>query len=119
MRQPPAYEDKHNPSHVCRLDKAIYDLKQALGAWYSKLSSKLQKLGFISSKGDTSFFFLSNKQVTMFVLVYVDDIIIASSSQDDTSCLLKNLEENFALKDLGDLHYFLGIEVTKINDGIC
>jgi hypothetical protein len=54
----------------------------------------------------------------MFVLVYVDDIIVASSSQDATNALLKNLEENFALKDLGDLHYFLGIEVTKTKEGI-
>jgi hypothetical protein len=75
-------------------------------------------LGFTPSKGDTSLFFLSNEQVTMFVLVYVDDIIVASSSQDATNALLKNLEENFALKDLGDLHYFLGIEVTKTKEGI-
>jgi hypothetical protein len=82
------------------------------------LSSELQKLGFISSKGDTSLFFLRNNQVTKFVIVYVDDIIVASLPQDATSHLLKNLEEDFALKDLGDLHYFLGIEVTNINDGI-
>jgi hypothetical protein len=54
----------------------------------------------------------------MFILVYVDDIIVASSSQDVTMCLLQNLEKDFALKDLGDLHYFLGIEVTKVKDGI-
>jgi hypothetical protein len=54
----------------------------------------------VSSKGDTSLFFLSNKQVTMFVLVYVDDIIVTSSSQDATVCLLQNLEKDFALKDL-------------------
>jgi hypothetical protein len=54
----------------------------------------------------------------MFILVYVDDIIVASSSQDATMCLLRNLEKDFALKDLGDLHYFLGIEVTKVKDGI-
>jgi hypothetical protein len=78
----------------------------------------LLQLGFVSSKGDTSLFFLRNKQVTMFILVYVDDIIVASSSQDGTMCLLRNLEKDFALKDLRDLHYFLGIEVTKVKDGI-
>jgi hypothetical protein len=82
------------------------------------LSSELQKLGFISSKGDTSLFFLRNNQVTKFVIVYVDDIIVASLPQDATSHLLKNLKEDFSLKNLGDLHYFLGIEVTKIKDGI-
>jgi hypothetical protein len=79
---------------------------------------KLQQLGFTHSKGDTSLFILRNKDVTMFILVYVDDIIVASSSQIATVALLKNLEKEFALKDLGDLHFFLGIEVSKISEGI-
>ena len=54
----------------------------------------------------------------MFVLVYVDDIIVASSTEQATSVLLQDLKEQFALKDLGDLHYFLGIEVHKTNGGI-
>jgi hypothetical protein len=54
----------------------------------------------------------------MLFLVYVDDIIVMSSSDDATKLLLKNLEKEFALKDLGELHYFLGIEVTKIQDDI-
>jgi histone deacetylase 1/2 len=48
---------------------------------------------------------------SLFVLVYVDDIIVASSSQEATDALLHYLQRDFALKDLGDLHYFLGIEV--------
>jgi histone deacetylase 1/2 len=54
----------------------------------------------------------------MFVLIYVDDIIVASSIPDATTTLLKKLNEDFALKDLGDLHYFLVIEVFKVQDGI-
>jgi len=54
----------------------------------------------------------------MFVLVYVDDIIIACSSQEATEALLKDLQHEFALKDLGDLHYLLGIEVKKTPDGL-
>jgi hypothetical protein len=54
----------------------------------------------------------------MFVLVYVDDIIIASSSQKATEQLLHKLNLEFALKDPRDLHYFLGIEVHKVSDGI-
>ena len=52
------------------------------------------------------------------MLVYVDDIIVASSSQEATNALLEDLKKDFALKDLGDLHYFLGIEVKKVTDGI-
>ena len=54
----------------------------------------------------------------IFVLIYVDDIIVASSSQDATNALLRDLSSEFALKDLGDLHFFLGIEVRKTQDGI-
>ena len=51
-------------------------------------------------------------------MVYVDDIILVSSSEEATSALLKELSEKFALKDLGDLHFFVGIEVHKTNDGL-
>jgi len=75
-------------------------------------------LGFKASKADTSLFFFSKGGITMFVLVYVDDIIVASSTEQETSALLQDLKEQFALKDLGELHYFLGIEVHKTNGGI-
>jgi histone deacetylase 1/2 len=52
------------------------------------------------------------------MLIYVDDIIVASSSKAATDALLKDLSKEFALKDLGDLHYFLGIEVQKANNGL-
>lgn len=54
----------------------------------------------------------------MFLLIYVDDIIVVSSKQEATVALLKDLHAEFALKDLGDLHYFLGIEVNKVQNGI-
>jgi Reverse transcriptase (RNA-dependent DNA polymerase). len=118
MRQPPGYENKSKSSYVCKLDKALYRLKQAPRAWYSRLSSKLCDLGFKSSNADTSLFFYSKGSVTIFVLIYVDDIIVASSTQDAAEALLRDLKQDFALKDLGDLHYFLGIEVNKVSDGI-
>jgi hypothetical protein len=71
-------------------------------------------LGFIPSKGDTSLFFYSTKAITMFVLVYIDDIIIACLSP----ATIRDVERDFALKDLDTLNYFLVIEVSKINDGI-
>ena len=56
--------------------------------------------------------------VIIFVIIYVDNIIVASSSHDAVLALLQDLNKNFAIKDLGDLHYFLGIEVSKVQDGI-
>lgn len=118
MRQPPGYVDNTHPKYVCRLDKALYGLKQAPRAWYARLCSKLIKLGFTPSKGDTSLFYYNKGGHTIFVLVYVDDIIVASSSKSATDALLKDLQVDFALKDLGDLHYFLGIEVKRMEDGL-
>jgi histone deacetylase 1/2 len=60
MQQPPSFEDLSKPNFVCRLDKALYGVKQALRAWYSRLSAKLIALCFQSSKADTSLFFIIN-----------------------------------------------------------
>lgn len=84
MHQPPGYEDKTRPQYVCRLDKAIYGLKQAPRAWYARLCAKLQALGFMPSKADTSLFYYNKGRYNMFILVYVDDIIMASSSPEAT-----------------------------------
>jgi hypothetical protein len=97
-----------SPHLVCKLDKALYDLKQAPRVCYSKLSSKLKLLGFTPSKPDIALFFYSTKHLTMFVLVYVDDIIMVSSSSSATTSLLQDLEQDFALKELGMLHFFSG-----------
>jgi hypothetical protein len=75
-------------------------------------------LGFHASNADTSLFFYSKGGITMFLLVYVGDIIVARSSQVVVAALLEDLRVNFALKDLGPLHYFLGIELKQDCDGL-
>jgi hypothetical protein len=82
------------------------------------LSGKLQHLGFVASKADTSLFFYNHGKCKMFVLVYVDDMIVASSSVEATNTLVHELHKEFALKDLGDLHHFLGIEATRSDQGL-
>jgi histone deacetylase 1/2 len=69
--------------------------------------------GFFPSKADTSLFLFQQKGITMFILIYVDDIIVTSSSDQAISALLHHLSSEFALKDLGDLHFFLGLEVHR------
>jgi histone deacetylase 1/2 len=78
MKQPPGFEYPHLPHHICKLDKALYGLKQASRAWFSKLSSKLLSPGFIASKADTSLFVYNKSGIHIFVLIYVDDIIVTS-----------------------------------------
>lgn len=118
MQQPPGFENSVHPSHVCKLDKAIYGLKQAPRAWFSKLSSHLCALQFVPSKADSSLFIYNSPQLTMYVLVYVDDLIIISSSAAATDALLQKLNAAFAIKDLGALNYFLGIEVHTTPGGL-
>jgi histone deacetylase 1/2 len=118
MKQPPGFAHPNAPNHICRLDKALYGLKQAPRAWYSRLSTKLQDFGFTPSKADTSLFLYTRAGVTIFVLIYVDDIIVTSSSDHAVSTLLKDLNAHFAIKDLGPLHFFLGIEVKRTHDAL-
>jgi hypothetical protein len=98
MRQPPRYEDQDLPHYICKLDKTLYGLKQAPRAWYAKLSAKLLQLGFRISKADNSLFYLQNNDVTMFILVYMDDIIVVSSKSHAVANLLKRLSDDFTLR---------------------
>jgi hypothetical protein len=100
MKQPPGFEDIDKPHFVCKLDKAIYGLKQAPRAWYSWLSSKLITLGFKASKSDNSLFIYCKGNVTIFMLIYVDDIIVTGSSQEAILALLQDLKKDFVMKDL-------------------
>jgi hypothetical protein len=109
MKQLSGYEDKSHPSFICRLDKALHGLKHAPRAWYSRLSDKLRSLVFVSLRADTSLFFYEKGSIVIFLLVYVDDITVTSSSNKEIQALLEDLKEDFALKDLKNLHYFLGI----------
>jgi histone deacetylase 1/2 len=118
MRQPLGFEDQNAPNYICKLDKALYGLKQAPRAWFSRLSSKLHALGFIPSRTDTSLFLYHKSGITLYVLIYVDDIIVTSSSDKAIGALLKDLNDDFAIKDLGDLHFFLGLEVKKTKNGL-
>jgi histone deacetylase 1/2 len=82
------------------------------------LCGKLQALGFIPSKSDTSLFYYCRGDQVIYLLVYVDDIIVASSSPQAVDALLVDLQKDFALKDLGPLHFFLGIEVKRNSQGL-
>jgi histone deacetylase 1/2 len=118
MQQPPGFEDARFPSHVCKLQKALYGLKQSPRAWYARLSARLLQLGFISSKADTSLFIFSQMGVQIYMLVYVDDIVIAGSSSVAVDRLISSLSESFPIKDLGTLEYFLGLEATYNSGGM-
>ena len=93
-------------------------MKQSPCAWFSGLRGKLHELGFQSSKADTSLFFFQQADITIYMLVYVDDIVIVGSSQKVVDQLIHRLFVSFPIKDLGRLKYFLGIKVAHNSGGI-
>ncbi|KAJ1699274.1 hypothetical protein LUZ63_007786 [Rhynchospora breviuscula] len=118
MEQPPGFADPLKPYYVCKLNKALYGLKQAPRAWFQKLKHFLISHQFKPSQSDHSLFIYMIKDVTIYILVYVDDIIVTGSDKEIIQTLIQALHCNFSIKDLGQLSYFLGIEVTHSITGL-
>uniref|UniRef100_A0A2N9H958 Reverse transcriptase Ty1/copia-type domain-containing protein n=1 Tax=Fagus sylvatica TaxID=28930 RepID=A0A2N9H958_FAGSY len=118
MEQPPGFKDLSKPNHVCRLRKEIYGLKQAPRAWYTALKSAILQLGFYNSKADSSLFIYSQGSTLCYFLVYVDDLVITGNNSIFVASIIKQLGDMFSLKDMGSLHFFLGIEVIPTHTGL-
>ena len=102
----------------CLLKKSLYGLKQASRQWFAKLVSELLSQGFSQSKNDYSLFIRDQQNSFTAVAVYVDDILITGNDQSVISTLKTHLHQVFSIKDLGKLHYFLGIEIGYLPNGI-
>ncbi|XP_062075781.1 uncharacterized mitochondrial protein AtMg00810-like [Humulus lupulus] len=118
MEQPQGFIDQDKPDFVCKLSKSLYVLKQAPRAWFDSLKATLLRWKFQNSKADSSLFFYKTPQVVILVLIYVDDIIVTGNSSSDLKKFTTRLNDHFALKDLGPLSFFLGIEVHRDDTGI-
>ncbi|CAA7035751.1 unnamed protein product [Microthlaspi erraticum] len=118
INQPAGFVDPEKPTHVCRLHKALYGLKQAPRAWYLELSNFVLSTGFINSVADTSLFILKRDWSLLYMLVYVDDIIVTSNDQRLLDQTLQSLATRFSVKDPEDLNYFLGIEAHRTPSGL-
>ncbi|KAH9769651.1 retrovirus-related pol polyprotein from transposon RE1 [Citrus sinensis] len=118
MHQPEGFIHPQFPSHVCKLTKALYGLKQAPRAWYDRLKLSLLNWGFIASKSDTSLFIFHKAGDIVVILVYVDDILVTGSNVQLVEKVIQHLSSEFALKDLGEFNYFLGLEVTPSVEGL-
>lgn len=93
-------------------------MKQAPRAWFDSLKNALLNWGFHNTKSDSSLFILKDSNHTTFLLIYVDDIIVTGSNTKFLEAFIKQLNVVFSLKDLGELHYFLGIEVQRDAGGL-
>jgi hypothetical protein len=118
MEQPPRFIDKSCPDFVYHLHKSIYGLKQAPRAWFTWLAQALLNLGFLASQVDSSLFIYHQGSIHIFILVYVDDIIITGNHHATINHLIATLQLDFAMKYLGALSYFIGIQVLRDPNGI-
>ena len=118
MEQPPGFIDPRFPHHVCCLRKALYGFKQAPIAWFQRFCSFLLHLGFIGSKANPSLFSYHHNTATLYLLVYVNDIILTGNNQFAIQTILAKIRAEFAIKDSGHLSYFLGLQVHYGANGI-
>jgi hypothetical protein len=103
--------DQTHPNLVCRLKKTFYGLKQAPRVWLNKIGRYLVKSGFQTSNVDFSLYVKKTDNEIVFIVIYVDDLIITRDSDANISYLNKLLKQKFEMKDLGELCYFFGIEI--------
>lgn len=108
----------NSDNKVCKPMKSLCGLKQASRQWFAKLRQALQSQGYVQSKNDYNLFIRRSGSDITIVGVYVDDIIITGSNVTAITELKSYLHITFTIKDLGLLHYILGIEVNYIPNGI-
>ena len=118
VRQPEGFLVKGKEGHVLRLKKALYGLKQAPRAWYFKLHSCLISLGFIKSNYEPLLYLKQSDSNTIIVGVYVDDLIVTSSSSVGIEKFKEEMTREFDMSNLGFLSSYLGIKVKQTNQYI-
>lgn len=118
MAQCQGFVDDTHPNFVCKLHKSLYGLKQAPHAWFECFTNQLLTLGFIASNAVPSMFIFHQQSCTLFLLVFVDDIIIIGINLSAISDMITQLYSTFEVKDLGTLTYILGLQIDYSSTGL-
>ncbi|CAL5395906.1 unnamed protein product [Camellia sinensis] len=119
MDIPAGLETTLNSNKVCRLQKSLYGLKQSPRAWFERFTKAVKGYGFVQCQSDHTLFVkhsLGGKLA--IIIVYVDDIILTGDHEEEIGLLKKFLTKEFEIKDLGNLKYFLGMEIARSKKGI-
>ncbi|KAI3772007.1 hypothetical protein L6452_03181 [Arctium lappa] len=118
VAQPEGFVDPHHPDHVYVLDKALYGLKQAPRAWYDTLTKFLLASGFKKGTIDTTLFLKRQGEDLILIQIYVDDIIFGSTNPKFCKNFSKIMETKFEMSMMGELNFFLGLQVKQLPEGI-
>jgi hypothetical protein len=117
IEQPQGFVIHGKESHVCKLKKALYGLKQAPRAWYARIDGYLMSLGFTKSDVDPNLYYKVENGFPLILVLYVDDLFLTGDEKLIVGCK-RELASEFEMKDLGLMHYFLGLEVWQRSDEI-
>ncbi|KAG7599301.1 Integrase catalytic core [Arabidopsis suecica] len=118
IEQPPGFIEEGEEGKVLKLHKALYGLKQAPRAWYGRIDGYFIKNGFVRSINDAALYVKKTSKEIMVVSLYVDDIIVTGSNIKEIEQFKEEMKNEFEMTDLGELSYFLGMEVTQNEEGI-
>eukprot|EP00198_Chlamydomonas_reinhardtii_P000930 XP_001690265.1 reverse transcriptase, gag-pol polyprotein [Chlamydomonas reinhardtii] len=110
--QPPGFQ-LGGPGVKLRLRKALYGLRQAPRAWYAKLKEALGQCGFVESDADPGLFVRRAPAGDIYVIVHVDDMLVAGRSKLQLASFKVAFGKRFAIKDLGEARYYLGMDIVR------
>eukprot|EP00253_Pinus_taeda_P012128 PITA_12128 len=113
IEQPEGFKIFSSESHVCRLKRVLYGLKQAPRAWYTQINSYFTGLVFTKSEADPNLYQIVVEGKLLIIVLYVDDLIFTGDELLILSCK-EDIAREFEMKDLGLLHYFLGLEICSV-----
>nr|GEV85080.1 putative ribonuclease H-like domain-containing protein [Tanacetum cinerariifolium] len=117
-KSPVGFENPDYPDKVYKVVKALYELRQAPRAWYETLANYLLENGFQRGKIDQTLFIKKKKGDILLVQVYVDDIIFRSTNKELCKAFEKLMKDMFQMSSMGELTFFLGLQVKQKDDGI-
>jgi hypothetical protein len=118
IEQPEGFYLSKNTDYVCKLKKALYGLKQGPRAWYSRLDKYLQQAGFRKESADNNLYIKVSQGNILLIEVYVDDIIFGSDDDRLSQKFAKDMQNEFEMSLLGELSFFLGLQIRQSNQGI-
>ena len=113
MEQPEGFTKKGNEHLVCKLKKSIYGLKQASRQWYIKFNNTITSFGFKENIVDQCIYLKVSGGKFIFLILYVDDILLASSDLGLLGETKEYLSKNFHMVDMGEANYVIGIEIFR------
>lgn len=114
MCQPEGYEDKTKKDHVCLLKKSLYGLKQSPRQWNRRFDQFIKSRKFVRSEHDQCVYTREGSTTdSVYLLLYVDDILIASKSMSEIKKLKSELSYEFEMKDLGAARRILGMDIFR------